>query len=428
MWRMAQQVDNQRYAMYNIFLSVPLGLVRSLVVKPVVLNDEDDDDDDAIEATLDPAAPDVADAGLSAAAVAQAAGQGRSTTATAVSAVRKGLPDPLTGLQPLGSPRTGLGDVHPSTRRSLQRSYNAALWLVWPYVLWGVLVVALNAVRYDSLTSMSTPISLLNVVDIAMIRFHRCHLSCVQYVFQAPSSSPAQRQVLWQSLATEVMLLKEEWEVMVNGNKALTPTQLAESPHFNLAVAGVATPGSEGAAILYGQGPVCMAILADTCLPPEHPYYQYTVNEADLEGGMVALNAAFLAMVKGMYENTTMLHVVQFVLSVLLAGAFYIFMLRPFLRETSSESRRIAELLAQLPPELEVEGLVVKAIASVGPATALGGPMLSSLPGAPDLGGRPATSQMGEGLRGEPGAKPGALRGAASLAARFAQGRGTSQE
>ncbi|KAJ9513708.1 hypothetical protein QJQ45_015466 [Haematococcus lacustris] len=519
MWRMAQQVDNQRYAMYNIFLSVPLGLVRSLVVKPVVLNDEDDDDDDAIEATLDPAAPDVADAGLSAAAVAQAAGQGRSTAATAVSAVRKSLPDPLTGLQPLGSPRTGLGDVgqgsmrlragvaqvdgrgrgkepgawswskgrqawgssgwrsmfkttssflmgpsgaskvHPSTRRSLQRSYNAALWLVWPYVLWGVLVVALNAVRYDSLTSMSTPISLLNVVDIAMIRFHRCHLSCVQYVFQAPSSSPAQRQVLWQSLSTEVMLLKEEWEVMVNGNKALTPTQLAESPHFNLAVAGVATPGSEGAAILYGQGPVCMAILADTCLPPEHPYYQmttnglatlvqhyfdamdallatpaanitpsdpnfafmasctYTVNEADLEGGMVALNAAFLAMVKGMYENTTMLHVVQFVLSVLLAGAFYIFMLRPFLRETSSESRRIAELLAQLPPELEVEGLVVKAIASVGPATALGGPMLSSLPGGPDLGGRPATSQMGEGLRGEPGAKPGALRGAASLAA-----------
>ncbi|GFH07328.1 uncharacterized protein HaLaN_02113, partial [Haematococcus lacustris] len=266
---------------------------------------------------------------------------------------------------------SGASKVHPSTRRSLQRSYNAALWLVWPYVLWGVLVVALNAVRYESLTSMSTPISLLNVVDIAMIRFHRCHLSCVQYVFQGPSSSPAQRQVLWQSLATEVMLLKEEWEVMVNGNKALTPTQLAESPHFNLAVAGVSTPGSEGAAILYGQGPVCMALLADTCLPPDHPYYQYTVNEADLEGGMVALNAAFLAMVKGMYENTTMLHVVQFVLSVLLAGAFYIFMLRPFLRETSSESRRIAELLAQLPPELEVEGLVVKAIASVGPGTAL---------------------------------------------------------
>ncbi|GFH06391.1 uncharacterized protein HaLaN_01013, partial [Haematococcus lacustris] len=114
---------------------------------------------------------------------------------------------------------SGASKVHPSTRRSLQRSYNAALWLVWPYVLWGVLVVALNAVRYDSLTSMRTPISLLNVV-------------------------------LWQSLATEVMLLKEEWEVMVNGNKALTPTQLAESPHFNLAVAGVATPGSEGAAIL----------------------------------------------------------------------------------------------------------------------------------------------------------------------------------
>jgi hypothetical protein len=33
-------------------------------------------------------------------------------------------------------------------------------------------------------------------------------------------------------------------------------------------------------------------------------------------------------------------------------------MLRPFLRHISKESRRCAELLVQLPPELDVEGMV----------------------------------------------------------------------
>lgn len=30
--------------------------------------------------------------------------------------------------------------VVPSSKRTLQRSYNAAIWLVWPYCVWGVLV------------------------------------------------------------------------------------------------------------------------------------------------------------------------------------------------------------------------------------------------------------------------------------------------
>lgn len=56
------------------------------------------------------------------------------------------------------------------------------------------------------------------------------------------------------------------------------------------------------------------------------------------------------------------LHMVQFVLSILLAGLFMIFMLRPFLAEIGAETKRIAELLAQLPADIDVEGLVQKAL------------------------------------------------------------------
>lgn len=39
-------------------------------------------------------------------------------------------------------------------------------------------------------------------------------------------------------------------------------------------------------------------------------------------------------------------------------GAFLVSMLRPFLKHVSKESRRCAELLAQLPSELDVEGMI----------------------------------------------------------------------
>lgn len=45
-------------------------------------------------------------------------------------------------------------------------------------------------------------------------------------------------------------------------------------------------------------------------------------------------------------------------IQVLGGGAFLVAMLRPFLRHISKESRRCAELLVQLPPDFDVEGMV----------------------------------------------------------------------
>jgi hypothetical protein len=39
-------------------------------------------------------------------------------------------------------------------------------------------------------------------------------------------------------------------------------------------------------------------------------------------------------------------------------AAFLLMMIRPFLRHISKESRRCAELLVQLPPDFDVEGMV----------------------------------------------------------------------
>lgn len=60
------------------------------------------------------------------------------------------------------------------------------------------------------------------------------------------------------------------------------------------------------------------------------------------------------------------LNIVLLVLSILLAAFFLLFMVQPFLDRARKESRRIAELLSQLPAELNVEKLVQEALVGSG--------------------------------------------------------------
>ena len=53
--------------------------------------------------------------------------------------------------------------------------------------------------------------------------------------------------------------------------------------------------------------------------------------------------------------------------AVVLAGIYILFMLLPFMQEAQTETRRIAELLSQLPPELDVESMVMRTLAATRP-------------------------------------------------------------
>ncbi len=57
-------------------------------------------------------------------------------------------------------------------------------------------------------------------------------------------------------------------------------------------------------------------------------------------------------------QTVDQLHVAAMVLSWVLAIFFVFFMLRPFLRRNKGETTRIAKMLAQLPAEVDIEGLV----------------------------------------------------------------------
>lgn len=96
-------------------------------------------------------------------------------------------------------------------------------------------------------------------------------------------------------------------------------------------------------------------------------YVQY-----DILGGLSQLNLEFRGFVERVYGGVLSIHIAALVLTVLIMAGFLALILRPFLAKTTNETRRIAELLSQLPPDIDVEGLVARAVirpgASVAPA------------------------------------------------------------
>jgi hypothetical protein len=67
-----------------------------------------------------------------------------------------------------------------------------------------------------------------------------------------------------------------------------------------------------------------------------------------------------------MFDQLRTAHVAVFVVSLVLAAGLWLGLVRPMLRRAGKESRQIAEMLSQLPPEMDVEGLVAQALDAAG--------------------------------------------------------------
>jgi hypothetical protein len=50
-----------------------------------------------------------------------------------------------------------------SARRPLHPSKTAVLWLVWPFIIWTMFVILINALGFIQLQAVTTPIAVANV-------------------------------------------------------------------------------------------------------------------------------------------------------------------------------------------------------------------------------------------------------------------------
>lgn len=85
---------------------------------------------------------------------------------------------------------------------------------------------------------------------------------------------------------------------------------------------------------------------------PEFEYYWNT--RPDMTGGFTQLNSQYHTFVNQNLDSVVSLHIVMFVLILVLCFGYLALFLWPFMRDTANETRRIAELLSQLPAEVDM--------------------------------------------------------------------------
>mmetsp|Transcript_29312 Transcript_29312/g.64903 ORF Transcript_29312/g.64903 Transcript_29312/m.64903 type:complete len:145 (+) Transcript_29312:2787-3221(+) len=83
-------------------------------------------------------------------------------------------------------------------------------------------------------------------------------------------------------------------------------------------------------------------------------------------GGMDRLNTAYTSHVLSVYSDVLTLHILALVFTLLIMAAYLLLLMRPYVRQATAETRRIAELLSQLPTDVDVEGLVKRALINTG--------------------------------------------------------------
>jgi len=74
----------------------------------------------------------------------------------------------------------------------------------------------------------------------------------------------------------------------------------------------------------------------------------------------------FRESVQGMFEQLRTAHIAVFVISLAWGLLLWLGLVRPMLRRSGKESRQIAEMLSQLPAEMDVEALVGQALVKTG--------------------------------------------------------------
>eukprot|EP00798_Chlamydomonas_sp_ICE-L_P028476 gene28476-31627_t len=262
---------------------------------------------------------------------------------------------------------------------------------------------------------ISAPIAIYNIVNVVILRFHACIYYANELIFNGTLEVQGR-------LSAALGLWMAEYEIMLLGQEARLAigSSLVDRSHYRLVQNGVTfSQTSVGSEILYYTKD-CLDTSPTTCLAPGSPYYPLTHNGLDILvretmellqgvssfpsfshaafcflnlgeasandttrltthspefsfywstrnstiGGYSMMNYEYHDEVLKVYSSVRDLHIVAFALTVALMLAFLVFMLRPFLQDSSREQRRIAELLCQLPSEIEVETLLKKVIVS----------------------------------------------------------------
>ncbi|EFJ45146.1 hypothetical protein VOLCADRAFT_94549 [Volvox carteri f. nagariensis] len=256
-----------------------------------------------------------------------------------------------------------------ASKRKLKYDSHETLMVVTPFAMWALLVF------YSQ--------ELVSIDDPALLKARRA------------------------AVANVLKLVRDAWYTLQLGERAFKSIG-DDAERFPLVKEGMAYASQELADLFYKGGPCHQA----ACPGPSYRFYEitrtsldsmmqqylmrldalaydrspnppglsnsdfdliYNIGTKDLLNGAVAIQLTHLDIILNRFRGVFILHVVLFILLWVIFGGFMVLMLFPLLRRISRERRRVAELLSQLPLELDVEKLVARALSATAGASG-GGP------------------------------------------------------
>ncbi|GLC53920.1 hypothetical protein PLESTB_000804000 [Pleodorina starrii] len=286
---------------------------------------------------------------------------------------------------------------HGGGKRRLVLDSNETIIMLLPFIVWSVLVITIYSVAVVKLRGIDDVVALHSVTNFMAARTTRSVFFSQELVsVDSPAQLPAKRAVL----LAAIKLVRDAWFTLQLGADAYLSAG-NDVERFPLVTKGLVTSSPELLKMLYDTGTchrtgehlpcpgsnyrfftilyTSLASIAQqhmmslkslatntSMIPPglqnDNFDFIYNVGYVDLVDGALTLKEAYSDTIMAKFDVILLLHIALFLLFWFIIAGFLVFQLYPLLRRISEERRRVAELMSQLPLELDVERLVGRAL------------------------------------------------------------------
>ncbi|KAG2494508.1 hypothetical protein HYH03_007276 [Edaphochlamys debaryana] len=306
------------------------------------------------------------------------------------------------------------------TKRKLKYDSYETWIMLLPFILWSALVIGIYVAAVLKMLDIVQVVAIHSVSNFIAARTYRT----VFFAQEWAASTTAEEFLAHRNyLATVLKLVRDAWYTLQLGENAY----MAAGPnveHFPLVQRGLAYDSVTLRNIFYESGDCHRMEEHLPCPGPSYRFYTiassgldtimeqfmlaisqislntttfendfrgladsnfdfiYNVGSVDLLDGCVEISEAHFRTLNALFDRILVLHIILFLMLWVIFAGFVFLLLQPLLRRVTKERRRIAELMSQLPLELDVEKLVSRAL--------LNAPALGNAPGngtAPGSGG-----------------------------------------
>ncbi|PNH03085.1 hypothetical protein TSOC_010874 [Tetrabaena socialis] len=335
-------------------------------------------------------------------------------------------------------PPAAAADASSSRRRSLKNdSYDTAIMLT-PFLVWSTVVIVLYAVAVIQMQAIVNAVAVHGITNIYVFRCYRLAFFAQELMSETnPALLPLRRA----NLADSVREGREGFFTIKMGNKAALALGNA-TEIFPRVVEGIAYSSPRITDLLFFTHS-CLR-LGDhlPCPGPSYRYYEithlgvdvllqeylhtaanlalgnattppdisdpnfdmiYNTGTKDLVGGNIQIGEAHYELIVAVFAGLLRLHIILFLSLFLVFAVFTFLLLFPLLKRVAREKQRIAELMSQLPLELDVEKLMNRALGEGSTANL----QVATVP-LPGAGGR--MSGAGAAVEGTPAGCSGVLQ------------------